>query len=350
MTLEEIYESAGQAAGLEVWRIEKFDMGPVDNKFHGTFYTGDCYIVLYTWFEKDEETGVEKKYQNLHFWIGSAATQDEYGSAAIISTQLDTALGDLPVQFRETEGHESLSFKKLFKKRGGIVYKEGGFASGFKHAITNQDDENRMLQVKGKRKNITAKEVKFSWESVHNDDVYLFEIGSDIYRWKGPDANMFEWMQSNILANSIRDDEQGGRGKITVVDGNDFPAAITDLLGAAPEEFEANPVSDDSSEKHAKLYKVSMDTGDMEVTLVHDDTKKPHKSIMEDDDCYILDTGDHGIYVWRGSTALLSEKQQAMKSADKFIEDNGLSVLTTSVSIQNAGRETEMFKLYFKGF
>ena len=114
MTLEEIYESAGQAAGLEVWRIEKFDMGPVDNKFHGTFYTGDCYIVLYTWFEKDEETGVEKKYQNLHFWIGSAATQDEYGSAAIISTQLDTALGDLPVQFRETEGHESLSFKKLF--------------------------------------------------------------------------------------------------------------------------------------------------------------------------------------------------------------------------------------------
>ena len=35
--------------GLEIWRIENFHVVPWPAKQYGTFYTGDCYIVLRTY-------------------------------------------------------------------------------------------------------------------------------------------------------------------------------------------------------------------------------------------------------------------------------------------------------------
>ena len=55
---------------------------------------GDSYIVLDTYKEDDESD--ELKY-NLHFWIGKYSTQDEYGTAAYKTVELDTFHGDKPV-------------------------------------------------------------------------------------------------------------------------------------------------------------------------------------------------------------------------------------------------------------
>ena len=38
---------------------------------------------------------------DLHFWIGKYSTQDEYGTAAYKTVELDTLLDDKPVQHRE---------------------------------------------------------------------------------------------------------------------------------------------------------------------------------------------------------------------------------------------------------
>ena len=57
----------------------------------------------------------EIKY-DVHFWIGKYSTQDEYGTAAYKTVELDTFLEDKPIQHREVQGHESALFKKYFGK------------------------------------------------------------------------------------------------------------------------------------------------------------------------------------------------------------------------------------------
>jgi len=46
--------------------------------------------------------------------LGMVCLQDEYGTAAYKTVELDTFLNDKPVQHREVQGHESELFKSYF--------------------------------------------------------------------------------------------------------------------------------------------------------------------------------------------------------------------------------------------
>ena len=84
--------------------------------------------------------------------------KDESGSAAMLSVELDEALGGAPVQHREIQEHESLLFLSYFKN--GVRYLPGGIKSGFKH-VDPEDVEKRLFIVKGK-KNVQVKQVMVS--------------------------------------------------------------------------------------------------------------------------------------------------------------------------------------------
>lgn len=139
MPLLEQFNLAGQEPGLQVWRIENLDLVPVPSALYGQFFTGDCYIVMYTF-------PTPNRY-NVHAWIGewtsdqelffsfnvlivvhfnlccpgSESSQDESAAAAIIMVQLDQHLNNFPTQFIDCQGSESTEFHSYFKK--GILYK-----------------------------------------------------------------------------------------------------------------------------------------------------------------------------------------------------------------------------------
>ena len=141
MSAAELFAGAGASPGVETWRIEQ--MKPVKQaNFTGKFHTGDSYIVLHTWESKGSTL------MNVHFWIGAESTRDEAGAAALLTVELDQLLGDLPTQFRETQGSESDEFLQLWPT--GAQYLAGGVDSAFT-AVDRDAYTTRLLHVKGKR-------------------------------------------------------------------------------------------------------------------------------------------------------------------------------------------------------
>lgn len=122
----------------------------------GQFYSGDSYIVLNTYKKNPESDALA---WDIHFWLGKFTTQDEAGTAAYKTVELDDMLGGAAVQHREVQGHESELFLSYFQKKGGIRLLEGGVESGFKHVEPTKYSP-RLLWVKGKN-NVRVVQVIF---------------------------------------------------------------------------------------------------------------------------------------------------------------------------------------------
>ena len=49
----------------QVWRVKSFELVTVPEESHGVFYSGDCYVVLYTYLKNTKE------YHIVYFWLVS---------------------------------------------------------------------------------------------------------------------------------------------------------------------------------------------------------------------------------------------------------------------------------------
>ncbi|XP_029025541.1 gelsolin a isoform X2 [Betta splendens] len=338
------FERAGKNPGLQVWRVENFDLVPVPENLHGSFYTGDAYLVLNTIKQRSGALQYD-----LHFWLGDACTQDESGSAAIFTVQMDDYLGGKPIQYREVQGYESRTYLGYFKS--GIKYMKGGVASGFKHVVTNEVVVQRLLQVKGRRV-VRATEVAVNWESFNQGDCFILDLGDEIYQWCGSQSNRFEKLKATQVAKGIRDNERSGRARVYVCDEGMEREKMLEVLGPKPDLPPG--VSDDvqadvSNRKRAKLYKVSNASGGMTITLVA--AENPFaQSALESGDCFILDHGSDGkVFVWKGKDANVDERKASIKAADEFIRKMGYPKQTQIQVLPEMG-ETPLFKQFFKNW
>ncbi|KAJ8379724.1 hypothetical protein SKAU_G00005020 [Synaphobranchus kaupii] len=281
------------------------------------FYKGDAYLVLNT--NKKRSGGLA---YSLHFWLGENSDIAEKGVAALFAIQMDDYLGGKPVQYREVQGQRDKRISWLLQGRTH-VHGWGGVASGFRHVVTNEVDIQRVLHVKGRRI-VRAAQVPVSWESFNQGDCFILDLGNEIYQWFGNKCNGIErgtsqrrcwgfWDQSRIL----------------------------------PEVQTEDVKADALNRKHAKLYKISNATGDLEVTTVAEESPFS-QSALESSDCFILDHGSDGeIFVWKGKDANTDERKAAMRAAEEFIKKMGYPN-NTQVHILPEMGETPLFKQFFK--
>ncbi|XP_054608594.1 capping protein (actin filament), gelsolin-like b isoform X1 [Dunckerocampus dactyliophorus] len=323
--------------GLHAWRVEKMKAVPLLPSEVGAFYNGDSYLVL----ENRGELGAD-----LHMWIGEKSSRDEQVACAMLATQLDNFLGGDPIQHRHVQGYESPEFMKLFPR--GVSYKDGGVESGFRRS-QGSGTVRRLYQIKGKR-NIRAKEVELSWKSFNKGDCFILDLGEVIVSWTGSQANVFEKQKVREIASLIRDTDRHGKARIVDTCEGEEPEEMLKVLGQKPELAESSPEEDSKADisNTASLYKVSDATGSMSLTKV--EGKSPFaKELLLCDDCFILDNGANGkIFVWKGSGANAEEKDMALQMADNFIEKMTYPMMKTQVEILPQGKETVMFKQFFK--
>lgn len=68
MVLHKEFLAAGRTAGLQVWRVENLELVPVPQSLHGSFYSGDAYVILNTIRQR------ESFFYHLHYWLGKTTT------------------------------------------------------------------------------------------------------------------------------------------------------------------------------------------------------------------------------------------------------------------------------------
>ncbi|XP_030371447.1 gelsolin [Scaptodrosophila lebanonensis] len=339
------FANAGRTPGVEIWRIENFELVPYPKNNYGKFYTGDSFIILNTVEGKDK-----KLSWDVHFWLGSETSQDEAGAAAILTVQLDDLLNGAPVQHREVQDHESQLFLGYFKN--GVRYEQGGVGTGFKHVETNAQGEKRLFQVKGKR-NVRVRQVNLSVSSMNKGDCFILDAGNDIYVYVGAQAKRVEKLKAISAANQIRDQDHNGRARVQIIDEFSTDADkqhFFEVLGSgSPDQVPEETTADEdgaferTDAAAVTLYKVSDASGNLKVDPI---AQKPLRQAMLDTrDCFILDTGS-GIYVWVGRGATQKEKTDAISKAQEFLRTKKYPAWTQIHRIVE-GAESAPFKQYF---
>jgi gelsolin len=331
---EPAWTNAGKEVGIMIWRIEKFQVKEWPKEEYGSFFSGDSYIVLHTYKQK----GSDALRWNVHFWLGAHTTQDEAGTAAYKTVELDDLLGGAPVQYREVQGHESAEFLALFPK--GIKIMAGGIDTGFRH-VEPTSYRPRLLHIKGTRKTVTAIEVPMNHTSMNEGDCFLLDQGMKVFIWQGKSAGIFEKNKAAELARAIDDERKSAVEITTTTQGADadFPWS---LVGGKPDKFK--PATPDTAPAGVKkLLKVSDASGDMQCTEVAEGTVK--RDLLDSDDVFIFDCVAE-VFVWIGKGSTKAERQQGIGFAQKYLKSAKRPDWLPIVRVLEGG-ENEVFESHF---
>lgn len=336
---EDEWKKAGKKEGIEIWRIEQFKVVPWPKKKYGKFFSGDSYIVLHTFKSRNGQGALA---WDVHFWIGSESSQDEYGTAAYKTVELDDYLGGGPTQYREIQGHESKRFRSLFKH---IEIMEGGVDSGFNH-VEEQSYRPRLLHVKGTL-NVLVREVPLSYESLNQGDSFIYDGGLRIMLWHGSSAGPMEKNKAAATAQALVDERAGKPTKDVFSDGDKDLSEWWKALGGKGPIKPAEAGGDDAAVKASKkrLLRVSDARGKLQMTLVAEGNKI-FRNQLDSDDVFVLDDG-YEVFVWVGRGASRYERKSALNCAMQYLQSNGLPMETTISRVLDGG-ENEQFEAAFE--
>jgi gelsolin len=321
---ENQWHGVAGVVGLRIWRIEKFKIVPWPKEKYGQFHKGDSYIVLNTYKVNDAI-----KY-DVHFWLGNETTQDEAGTAAYKTVELDTLLDDVPVQHREVQGFESELFHTYFPH--GIVLLEGGVDTGFNH-VSPETYSPRLLHVRGTFKSVAVHQVPLSHTSLNSGDVFILDLGLRILQWNGSKSNGAERIKASQIVHSLDDDRKGLATVEVLSEGDKSDEFWNALGGEGP--IAADFVPSVVLQFHEPvLNRLSDASGSLTFTEVGRGSVT--KAQLTSDDTYILDNGSQ-IFAWIGKNASANERNFAVQYAQTYLHNHNLPPQTPITRIVEGG-------------
>ncbi|KAH9624489.1 hypothetical protein KSS87_016930 [Heliosperma pusillum] len=334
--LDPAFQGAGQKPGTEIWRIENFLPVPLPKSDYGKFYCGDSYIVLQT----SPGRGGAYLY-DIHFWLGKDTSQDEAGTAAIKTVELDAVLGGKAIQHRELQGFESDKFLSYFKPC--IIPLEGGVASGFKKP-EEEEFETRLYICHGKRA-VKMKQVPFARSSLNHDDVFILDTKDKIYQFNGANSNIQERAKALEIVQFLKDQYHEGTCAVAIVDDGKLQAESDSgefwvLFGGFAPLGRKITTEDDAipEETPAKLYSIT----DGQVQGLEGELSK---GLLENNKCYLLDRGAE-VYIWFGRVTQVEERKVACQAAEEFVTSQNRPK-STRITRVIQGYEPHSFKAHF---
>ena len=168
--------------------------------------------------------------------------------------------------------------------------------------------------------------------SLNDGDVFILDMGLEIYQWNGASCNRMEKAKALTVCTRLRDD-RGAKPVVHIIESSEKDEERTtgfwEALGgyAAPATAEEGG-DDKAEEKKAKKGKLKRD-------------------MLIEDDSFVLDTGS-ALYCWIGKGASKDEKKSAFTTANTFLVENKRPAWTP-VSMVLDGGETPGKKIFMRG-
>ncbi|XDG04911.1 hypothetical protein ABKA04_004526 [Annulohypoxylon sp. FPYF3050] len=326
---EPAWQEVGQAAGLHVWRIEDFEVVPWPKDRYGDFHEGDSYIVLHS-YKVGSKNGEQKLAHDIFFWLGSKTSQDEAGTAAYKTVELDEFLHGVATQHRELQKEPSDDFIALFSR---IRILSGGIRSGFTHVETEEEPKDTLMLLRifkhpsAKRADsVMVYEVEPTWQSLDENDVFVLERQDKIWVWQGKKCSPIEkakaaqvvhdmTLAKHIDVEVLSQEEARSRTIVAMLGGEDVGGSLQ-----AP-----RPINPSRGQKVGhrprRLFRLSDASGQLRFDIVKEGTGI-NETDLDGSDVFLLDTGDI-VWVWQGSRASKAEKAMWIKVAELYIRRLG---------------------------
>jgi len=334
---------------VRVWRIEKFNVVDWPEEDYGTFFDGDSFIILNGYMDGDA-----LKY-NVHFWLGTDTSQDEAGTAAYKTVELDDLLGDLPVQYREVQGHESKHFKALF---GNMTILKGGVDTGFRH-VEPESYPARLLHIQtkkvGRKKKTQTREVNCTASELNTSDCFVLDLGGDVFQFKPEGASVWEKRETNQIVENIFSMRNGRVTKHDIDFDDDSEAAgmFWEALGGKPDSLpetterkQQNDQAEEAMASHVnQLLHVTNASGNMTIELKQEGVLD--KAILEEeaDDVLIVDVG-RIVYVWLGPQCNKEEIGEAMYFAQAHLANTGRPNWTPITRVSHGAEPADFWRCF----
>lgn len=314
----------GKGPGLWIWRIENFEVVPWPKTRTGEFYDGDSYIVLHSYQVGDDRLG-----HDIFFWLGSKTSQDEAGTAAYKTVELDEFLHGAATQHREVQQHPSDEFLSLFRR---ISIRSGGVASGFNHVEEETPKEvTTLLRVfkhpsAGRIDPIIVYEVEPTWQSLDEQDVFVLDKGDKIWVWQGKSCSPMEKAKAAQVVNDMTLAKHVDVEVLSQLESRS--RIIVDLLGGReveqttfqaprPGSFSKRSQDPQADARPSKLFRLSDASGALSFDLVKDG-ERVHRSDFDGNDVFLYDAGNC-LWVWQGLGASEREKALWLKVAQAYV-------------------------------
>uniref|UniRef100_A0A8C1NEC0 Villin-1 n=1 Tax=Cyprinus carpio TaxID=7962 RepID=A0A8C1NEC0_CYPCA len=317
-------DGSGEA---EVWRIEDNELAPVERKWLGHFYGGDCYLILYK-YEVNS-----KLHYILYMWQGRHASTAELTASAYQAVILDQKYNGEPVQVRVPMGKEPMHLMAIFKGKM-IVYEEGSSREGSSHSQPSV----RLFHVHGTNEfNTRATEVPPRSSSLNSNDVFVLSTDKCCYLWYGKGCSGDEREMAKTLADII-----SKREKNVIAEGQE-PADFWVNLGGKSQYASSKRLQEENSSLTPRLFECSNQTGRFiatEITNFNQDG-------LDEDDVMLLDIWDQ-VYLWIGKGANDKEKNEAVVTAQEYLKSHPAGRdLDTPILVVKQGFEPPTFTGWF---
>ena len=255
----------------------------------GKFYSGDCYIILYTY-----HSGDRKDDYFLCCWFGKDSIEEDQKRASHLANSMSNSLKGRPVQGHIFQGKEPPQFVALFQP---MVVLKGGLSSGYKKFVEEKGlaDETytaecvALFRLSGiSIHNNKAVQVDAVATSLNSTECFLLQSGSSVFSWNGNQCTA----EQQLLAAKLAEFLKPGVTLKHAKEGTESSAFWYALGGK--QSYTSNKVAPEIS-RDPHLFTFSFNKGKFQVEEIYNFTQDD----LLTEDILILDTHAE-VFVWVG--------------------------------------------------